>query len=271
MTLFQAIVLGIVQGITEFLPISSSGHLVLVPHVLHWQIPARQAFVFDVLVQMGTLVAVMAYFWDDLWGIVVHFVTALRHRRPLETAEARLGWYLLLATVPAVVGGLWFKDTVEAAFASPRAVGYFLWATAALLIVAEVLGKRRRDLRALTWWDALVIGLFQVLALFPGVSRSGSTISGGMLRHFDRRSAARFSFLMSVPVMLGAGAVALKELLSLPAVGQVWLPVLVGFLTALVSGYLAIKWLLAYLGRHSLWVFASYCLLLGAGIVWLSA
>jgi undecaprenyl-diphosphatase len=123
MTLFQAFVLGIVQGLTEFLPISSSGHLVLVPHLLGWHFPKDVAFVFDVLVQMGTLVAVIVYFWDDLWGIAVGFLEALGRRRPLETPEARLGWYLILATLPAVVGGLWLKDSIEAAFSSPKAVG----------------------------------------------------------------------------------------------------------------------------------------------------
>ncbi len=268
MSLFQALILGIVQGITEFLPISSSGHLVLVPHLLGWQIPADQAFIFDVLVQMGTLVAVIAYFWDDLWHIVRGFLTALKHRRPLENAEARLGWYLIVATIPAVVAGLLFKDTIEAAFASPKAVGYFLWGTAALLVLGEALGKRTRNLAQLHWADAIIVGLFQVLALFPGVSRSGSTITGGMLRNLDRPTAARFSFLMSVPVMAGAGVIALKDMLSMPAVGQVALPVAVGFLAALVSGYAAIRWLLRYLSHHSLYVFAAYCLVIGALIVW---
>ncbi len=269
MTLLQALILGIVQGITEFLPISSSGHLVLVPHLLGWEIPADQAFVFDVLVQMGTLVAVIAYFWDDLWGIARGFLTALAHRRPLESAEARLGWYLIVATLPAVVAGLLFKDAVEAAFASPKAVGYFLWGTAALLLLGEAVGKRTRNLAQLHWADALIVGLFQVLALFPGVSRSGSTITGGMVRHFDRPTAARFSFLMSVPVMAGAGVVALKDMLAMPAVGHVALPVAVGFLAALVSGYAAIRWLLRYLGSHNLLGFALYCVLVGGLILWL--
>ncbi len=268
MTALQALILGIVQGITEFLPISSSGHLVLVPHLLGWHIPADQAFIFDVLVQMGTLVAVIAYFWDDLWSITIGFLKALADRRPLETAEARLGWYLIIATVPAVIGGLWFKDSVEAAFSSPRAVGWFLWGTAALLVIGEYFGKRKRNLAHLNWVDALVVGLFQVLALFPGVSRSGSTISGGMVRNLDRPTAARFSFLMSVPVMLGAGAVALKDMLAMPAVGDVAAPVAIGFLAALVSGYAAIRWLLAYLGRHSFYAFAAYCLAVGALILW---
>ena len=267
MTLFQAFVLGIVQGLTEFLPISSSGHLVLVPHLLGWHFPKDVAFVFDVLVQMGTLLAVIVYFWDDLWGITVGFLEALARRRPLETAEARLGWYLILATLPAVAGGLWLKDSVEAAFSSPRAVGFFLWGTAALLVLGELIGRRRRNLAQLNWGDALVVGLFQVLALFPGVSRSGSTISGGMVRHLDRPTAARFSFLMSVPVMLGAGVVALKDLLTMPALGAAWLPVLVGFLTAAAVGYLAIRWLLRYLGSHSLYVFAVYCVLVGVLIL----
>jgi len=264
MSPFQAIVLGIVQGITEFLPISSSGHLVIVPQLFGWHFAKPVAFVFDVLVQMGTLAAVIIYFWDDLWQITIEFVRALLHRRPCESKGACLGWYLILATIPAVIGGLWLKDSVETAFSSPRAVGYFLFVTAALLVLGELVGRRTRNLSQLNWVDALVVGLFQVLALFPGVSRSGSTISGGMLRSLKRSTAARFSFLMSVPVMLGAGAVALKDLATTPALHQAWMPVLIGFLVALGTGYAAIRWLLQYLSHHSLYVFAAYCAVLGA-------
>ena len=263
MTPFQAFILGIVQGITEFLPISSSGHLVLVPHLLGWHFPKDLAFVFDVLVQMGTLAAVILYFWSDLWRIATGWLQGLSRREPFDTAEARLGWYLILATLPTVIGGLLFKDAVEAAFASPRAVGYFLFGTAALLAVGERLGRRTRNLAQLNGVDALIIGLFQVLALFPGVSRSGSTMSGGLLRGLDRPTAARFSFLMSVPVMLGAGAMGVKDLLELPTLSAAWMPVAVGFVSAALVGYLSIRWLLHYLGKHSFYAFALYCAAVG--------
>jgi len=265
MTPFQSLILGIVQGLTEFLPISSSGHLVLVPHFLGWHLETDYTFAFDVLVQLGTLVAVIVYFWDDLWRIAWGWLAALARREPWTTPEARLGWYLILATLPAVVGGLLLADRVEAAFTSPRAVGGFLLLTAALLLAADRLGRLARPFNALNGWDALVMGLFQVLALFPGVSRSGSTIAGGLFRGLDRPAAARVSFLMSVPVMLGAGALTLADLLRHPQVAQAaWLPLTVGFLSAAVSGYLAIRWLLRYLMRHDLRVFVVYCVLIGA-------
>ncbi len=264
MTPIQALVLGLVQGLTEFLPISSSGHLVLVPHLLGWRLNSDAAFAFDVLVQMGTMLAVVAYFWADLWHIAEGWLCALARRAPWSTPEARLGWYLILATLPAVVGGLLLNGQVEAAFSSARAVGGFLLFTAALLFAADALGRRQRNLDALDAWDALVMGLFQVLALFPGVSRSGSTIAGGLFRGLDRPTAARFSFLMSVPVMLGAGALTLADLLRHPQTAQATaLPLVLGFAAAAVSGYLAIRWLLRYLMHHSLRAFAVYCALIG--------
>ena len=271
MSLFQAFILGIVQGLTEFLPISSSGHLVLVPHLLDWRLDQRYVFAFDVLVQLGTLLAVIAYFWDDLWHIAQEWLLALSRRRPFATAEARLGWYLILATIPAVVGGLTLNHKVEAAFSNPHAVGGFLLLTALLLFVADRVGKQQRTWAQFDAWDALVMGLFQVLALFPGVSRSGSTIAGGMYRHLDRPTAARFSFLMSVPVMLGAGAFALMDLFQQPqSLSAALGPLLVGFATAAVSGYLAIRWLLRCLVNHNLSVCAVYCTLVGlAALVWL--
>ncbi len=263
MALWQAFVLGLVQGLTEFLPISSSGHLVLVPHLLGWHITQPAGFIFDVLVQLGTLLAVLAYFRDDLLAVAQGWWRGLRQRRVWATPESRLGWYLILATLPAGVAGLLFKDLVESAFAAPRAVGGFLLGTAILLLLAEQTGRRQRPLESLTAADALFIGSAQVLALFPGISRSGATIAAGMARHLKRPAAARFSFLMAVPIMLGAGAVAVRDLLQVPHVGQ-WLPPLaVGFFTSAVSGYLAIRWLLGYLIRHGLLPFALYCAVAG--------
>lgn len=263
MTLLQTIILGIIQGLTEFLPISSSGHLVTLPHLLGWNLPAQDAFIFDVLVQVATLLAVIAYFWSDLWRIAQAFVCDIFRRTPFAEAGTRMGWHLILATIPAGAVGLLIKDQVEAAFASPRAAAAFLLVTAALLVIAERIGKRSRDLQTFTWLDALAMGAAQILAIFPGVSRSGSTIVGGMLRDLDRPSAARFSFLMSVPVMLAAGALALKDLLALPHLTQVLPPFLAGFAAAALVGYVSIRWLLGYLTHHSLYVFAAYCTALG--------
>jgi undecaprenyl-diphosphatase len=263
MTLTQAIILGIVQGLTEFIPVSSSGHLVLTPYFLGWELDAKEKFIFDVLVQWGTLFAVFAYFRHDLVAITRAFLKGLVQGQPLGTADSRLGWYLILATIPASVVGLLGKDYVEQAFASAKMTGFFLLITAVLLIIAEKVGQRKRSVEQLTWKDSLWIGCSQILALLPGVSRSGSTIAGGMTRHLDRPAAARFSFLMSVPVMLGAGLLTIKDLLQLPELSTFLAPLVVGFFTALISGYLAIRWLIAYLSKHSLYLFAGYCTVLG--------
>ena len=259
MTLLQAFILGIVQGLTEFLPISSSGHLVLVPFLFGWQLNPEQVFPFDTLVQMGTLVAVIIYFWKDLVSIVQAVFKGLADRNPFGTQDARLGWLLVLATIPAGVAGLLLQDVIEAAFHSARATALFLLVTAGLLLLAEWLGKRNRKMSEMTWKDALWIGAAQMLALFPGVSRSGSTMAGGMTRDLKRSDAARFSFLMSVPVMLAAGGYSVYKLLKMPGLGD-FLPVMaIGFLTAGVVGYLSIRWLLGYLQNHSLKGFAIYC------------
>jgi undecaprenyl-diphosphatase len=268
MTIFQAFILGIVQGITEFLPISSSGHLVLTPFLLNWQIPEEQVFVFDVLVQIGTLVAVIAFFWADLWAILTAFLSSFWKREAYQQQDVRMGLYLIVATIPAVVLGLLLKDTVEAAFSSPTFTVLALVFTAVLMIAAELFSKRTmQDLTGIGWLDALVIGLFQALALFPGVSRSGSTISGGLFRSLDRPAAARFSFLLSVPVMLGAGGLAVLDLLDVPNLGSFILPMAVGFVTAAVVGYLSIRWLLSYLTKNPLTHFSIYLILLSTLIL----
>ena len=263
MTIFQAILLGIVQGLTEFLPVSSSGHLVLIPYFLGWTFPSDQVFPFNVLVQLGTLLAVIVYFRKDLWRIIKAVVLGLVHRQPLKDFDARLGWLLILATLPAVVIGLLIKHLVEAAFQSPLWVAGFLLVTAVFLVIAEIVGKRTRTLKKVDWKDALWVGGWQVVSLFPGVSRSGATITGGMTRNLDRPSAARFSFLMSVPVMIGAGLVSVLDLVKVQHLSQFLLPLVIGFLLAAVVGFFSIRWLMKLISRHSFLPFAIYCTLLG--------
>lgn len=263
MTIFQSILLGIVQGLTEFLPISSSGHLVIVPYLLHWKIPAHDAFIFDVLVQVATLIAVFAYFWNDLVIIGRALLESIWRRKPFDNHQSRLGWYILLATIPAGLIGLALKDSIERAFASPTITAIFLLVTAGLLLIAEFIGKRNRKLEQLTWIDTIWIGFFQALAIFPGVSRSGSTITGGMTRNLERAPSARFSFLISVPVMLAAGVAAMIDLFQVPHMTNLLPTYIPGFIAAAFTGYLAIRWLLAYLINHPLYVFSIYCALLG--------
>ncbi len=259
MSILQALILGVIQGITEFLPVSSSAHLVIAPYLFGWKIPQEQIFPFDVLVQLGTLLAVIVYFRRDLWEIIRAVIVGIKDRRPFADSQARLGWYILLATVPAGIFGLLVKNMVEQAFNSPRATAFFLFGTALLLILAEVFGRRSRGLDSLTWKDALLIGLAQAVSVFPGISRSGSTIAGGMLRNLERPPAARFSFLIMIPVMLAAGFLSLLDLLKVPNLSSFLPSVATGFITAAVVGYMAIHWLLRFLGKRPLYIFAIYC------------
>ncbi|MBN1231697.1 MAG: undecaprenyl-diphosphatase UppP [Anaerolineales bacterium] len=264
MSLLQAAILGLVQGLTEFLPISSSGHLVIVPALLGWNIPEEQVFVFDVLVQLGTLVAVIVYFWKDLFDILSNFIKGLVQREPFATQEARIGWYLILATIPAGLGGLMIKDIIEESFSKTIYTGIALILTALVLIAAESIGKQTVSMENITWKESLVMGFFQLFAVFPGISRSGSTITGGMISGLKRSASARFSFLMSVPVMLAAGLLAVLDLFQVPDLNLFILPLLIGFVVSAIVGYLSIRWLLAYLVNHQLWVFSIYLFIVGS-------
>ena len=259
MNIFQSIILGIVQGITEFLPISSSAHLVIVPYLFKWEIPSEEAFVFNILIQVASLVGVFAFFWRDIYHILRAMLSGIIEKKPFAESDAKLGWYLILATIPAGVIGLLLKDQVEAAFDSPTITAFFLLITAALLVVAEKVGKRNRSLNELDWKDSLTIGFFQAIAIFPGISRSGSTITGGMIRNLERPPAARFAFLMSIPIMLAAGLLGVKDLLEVPNVTSLMVVFIPGFIASAVVSFLAIGWLLRFLNKYPLYVFAIYC------------
>ncbi len=266
MTVLQAILLGLLQGATEFLPISSSGHLVLVPWLLQWPVPD---LAFDTLVHWGTAVAVIGYFWRDWLALIRGAWRGIR-ARSLHDPHARLLLLLILATVPGALAGALLEDFFEGMFARPAAAAGFLLLTAAILTLAEA-GWREsarakhspRPLPALSWADALAIGAAQALAILPGVSRSGATIATGLGRGLDRDAAARFSFLLSTPIILGAGAMQMLRLAwSGELAGEA--PILfIGFLTALLSGAASIHFLLRYIRRRPLYPFALYCVLMG--------
>ena len=264
MTLFQSLILGVIQGISEFIPISSSGHLVLAPYIFSWEISQNEAFIFDILVQVATLFAVIVYFWKDLLNIIKAFLFGIKNKTPFQDQQSLLGWYLILATIPAGLMAILFKDTFEQAFSDPKSSAFFLLITSLLLILGELIGKRSRTLENINFFDVLVIGLFQVLALLPGISRSGSTITGGLLRGLDRKSSARFSFLMAVPVMLAAGLLATIDLFQYPGLSSQIPVYIAGFIAAALVGYLAIRWFIEYLSSQSLYLFAGYCALLGS-------
>ena len=265
MSLLQAFILGIIQGLTEFIPVSSTAHLLIGQKVLG--LPANDAmFSFLVLVQIGTIISLFVYFWKDLISILVDTLKNLGGLRdfPSLPDNAKMGWYIMIATVPALLAGYLLKDAVEALFRLPLLEAAIrLFSAAVLLSLAEWLTQKDRQLDSMSWLDALVVGLFQIIAVFPGASRSGSTISGGMFRGFDRPSAARFAFLMSVPVMLAAGVYEMLDVIHMPGLAE-FLPALaVGFITAAIVGWLAVRWLLSFLGKHSLYAFSIYCAVVG--------
>jgi len=267
MTIIQAIILGIIQGLTEFVPISSSAHLVIAQSFFGWKIPGQAAFIFDVIIHLGTLIAVVIYFRNELSKIIHKVVLGIIHRRPFENDWSRLGWIIILATIPAVIVGFLFRSQVQEAFSQPLYAGIFLSLTAIFLFLAEIIGHRNRHLLEVTWKDGLIIGLFQVVSLLPGISRSGAAITGGMTRDLNRQSAARFSFLLSIPAIIGASGLSIIDLLRSPN-HSIQIPALLtGFIVSAIVGYISIRWLLSFLGKHRLYIFAIYCLGLSITII----
>lgn len=258
----QSIILGIVQGLAEFLPISSSGHLVLVPWAFGW---ANPGLLFDTLAHWGTLVAVLVYFRSDLWALLRAWVESLR-RRKVDSSEARIAWLILIATVPGAIIGYLFESTFESLFASPASAGLFLIVTGAVLVASDVAHRRIRRIQQPRLSDAILIGFAQAAAIAPGLSRSGLTIAAGVFRGLTREAAARFSFLLSVPIILGAGLAQVVKALEATG-GTPWFALALGFVSAAVSGYLAIHFLLRFVQRHRLWPFAAYCWLLAAAVL----
>lgn len=269
MTVFESIVLGIVQGLTEFLPISSTAHLRVVPALLGWKDPGAA---WTAVVQLGTILAVLIYFRADLVKIAAASLRGLSSRQPLATHEGRLGIGIVLGTVPIVALGLAFKSAIEHELRSLWVVSSALISVAFVMAWAERRAKRAGEGRTEpTIGDALVIGLAQACALVPGVSRSGSTISAGLLRGLDRAEAARFSFLLSIPAITGAGLKELHELSRSGLGGAERTPLVVGTVVSFVVGYAAIAGLMAFLRSHSTWSFIVYRVLLGALLVALLA
>ena len=273
MSMLQAVILGLLQGATEFIPISSSGHLTLVPWLLHWEFEPVLKNAFDVMAHWGTLVAIAAVFWRDLWHLALGGLRSLGGlrkggvqgvlSRAAEDEQGRLAWLIVIGSVPAAVLGLLLEDFFEMLFSAPRTVSLLLVVTAGLLAFSEWRGKKGRGLSSLGWLDALWIGLGQAMAIAPGISRSGATIASGLLRGVKRDAAARFSFLLSTPVILGAGVWQLKDLFGSGGWTAHFMPMVVGFLVSAVVGYVCIRFLLGYLRRGRLYPFAIYCAIAG--------
>jgi undecaprenyl-diphosphatase len=255
-SIWRVIFLGVLQGFTEFLPVSSSGHLVIMPYLFGWE---DTGLALNVMLHLGTLAAIVAYFFGDLWRLVLAALQSLQ-RRTLVDPYARLAWMLAIATLPGALIGFFLEDFFEQLFGMPVAAAGFLFGTSLLLVLSEYLGSRQRPMTTLAWGEAIVIGFAQALAILPGLSRSGTTISAGLMLGLRREDATRFSFLLAVPIVLGSG---LYQVVKLVAGGTGALttsvPVLlVGMVAAGLSGYVAIAGLLAYVRRHSLIPFAIY-------------
>lgn len=259
MNVLQALILGIVQGLTEFLPVSSTGHLVLVPYILGWDAPSTT---FDLMLHAGTLVAVLAYFWRDILDIILAFG---RHNEA-AMVKRRVGLFLLIGTVPAAVIGGALESKFEEFFGEPGWVAFFMIITGVLLVASHVVSGKRaltgRNVAQMKLSDALAIGFAQAVAILPGISRSGSTISTGLFLGMKRETAAHYSFLLSIPIIAGATVWKLRHGFG-DGTGTGVATMVTGFIFAALSGFFAIKFLLGYVRQHSLVIFAIYCWVVG--------
>ena len=248
MTIIQSIILGIIQGIAEFLPISSSAHLVFIPWILNW--PAHTV-AFDVALHIGTLFALLLFFWKEWRGII----------------KSPLLWLLILGSIPGAIAGFLGEKYFEEALRGPLTIAIFMIGLALLLWAAEIIGQKRRELSSVNWLDAMIIGIAQSLALMPGVSRAGITMTTGLFVGLKREAAAKFSFLLSTPIILGAGAYKGYGLLKHGLPVDERAPFLIGLITAAVVGFFAIKYLLRYLQNNSFYLFVWYRIIVGVGLI----
>jgi len=255
----QALVMGLVQGLTEFIPVSSSGHLVLVPWLFGWTDPFINSVAFTVILHMGTLVALLAFFWRDWVELIPAGLAAIRDRDLKGDPHRRMAFLLVVATIPAVIVGPIFESKLEDLVREPARIALMLCVGAAIVWLADRWGSKRRDETTLSFRESFAIGVAQVIALVPGISRSGISISAGLFLGLDREAAARFSFLMATPVIAGAGVWEARKFLTGEAGPNPELNViLIGFVAALVSGFLAIRFMLDFLRRQPLTAFVVY-------------
>ena len=263
MTLFQAIVLGIIQGLSEFLPISSSAHLALTPWLFGWKDPGLDV---DVALHFGTLIALVWFFWQEWLTLARAFGTMLRRRRIETESERRLLW-VVIATIPGALAGYLLQDYAKTVFRSPALIGTMLIVMGVILWAVDRAYLQDRGIEAMRWTDAVAIGLAQMFAIIPGVSRSGSTITAGRALRFSREAAAVFSFLMSLPIITAAVLFEGRHAIT----NGVSAPLIAGVVASAISGWLAISVLLKYVARHSYGVFAAYRFVVGALVLAIAA
>jgi undecaprenyl-diphosphatase len=267
-SLFEAIVLGLVQGLTEFLPISSSAHQRIVSSFFGWEDPGAA---FTAVTQLGTESAVLIYFRHEIWAIATTWLRSLRDPRLRSDPNARLGWYLIVATIPIGILGLTFEHQIETGARNLWLIGTVLIVFALVLGFADRVGRHERTIEQLSPRDGIAIGLAQSLALIPGVSRSGATMSAGLLLGLQRPAAAKFGFLLAIPAVVASGLFELRDAVGGEDGNESFVPVAVATVIAFVVGYAAIAWLLRYLAHHSVRVFVIYRVLLGSLVLALVA
>ena len=263
MSTLEAIVLGLVQGLTEFLPISSTGHILYVPALAGWPDPGAA---FSAVIQLGTMAAVLVYFRADLWRMALAFLKSFTGDRPLwksEDSDGRIGWYIVLGTIPIAIVGIVFKDQIENNVRTLSLVAIVMILFSFVLMAADLKGAQDRDVKELTLKDGIIIGLFQALALIPGVSRSGSTISGGLFLGLNRESATRYSFLLSVPAVVLSGLFELRHIGDSTGASVGIGPTAIATVLAFISGYFAIAFLLRFVRTHNFSVFVVYRVAVG--------
>ncbi len=262
MNVFRAVVLGIIQGGTEFLPVSSSGNLVIYPAMFHWGAPTLS---FVMALHMGTFFAVLLYYIKDVWRLILAFFNTFKKERTEEqNFYVHLFWMLFIALLPAGIVGVLFANKIANVFSEPHTVCIFFFITAALLILASVNWRKKWDtLENVSLKHALSVGFLQIIALFPGISRSGSTIVGGIFSGMNQKDAARFSFLLSIPTIGGAGLFEIKDALNASVSGISHTPLFFGFLASFIVGFLSIGFFFKVIKRTKFYVFAIYCIALG--------
>jgi len=278
--LIQALILGIVQGLTEYLPVSSSAHLIIFPWLFGWNDPILTSLTFDVALHLGTLVAVIWFFAKDLIILLKALITSINEHKIGQDNNRKIAWYLLIATIPGAIAGMFGESKIEKLFHQENlsiqpsaiiALALIIGLMGLLLLIADRVAKHHKNLRGLNIKESIIIGFSQALAIFPGVSRSGATITTGLWLGLKRSEAAKFSFLLGAPIIAGAGLKSILEIIKLFKQGQlnnnelILFPI--GFLTATFSGYLCIKYLMKYLENNSLKIFVYYRLLLAIFLI----
>jgi undecaprenyl-diphosphatase len=267
-SIWEAIVLGIVEGLTEFLPVSSTGHLTITEKVLGMPIDDHSITAFTAVIQVGAIAAVVVYFWHDITRIAAAWVRGIFRPEHRGELDHRMGWYVIVGSLPIVIIGFLARDLISGPLRSLWWVAGALIGWSAVMVLAERLGSQQRPLARITFTDALVMGLVQSFALIPGISRSGATISAGLLRGLDRVAATRIAFLLGIPALVGAGVYELKDALN-GGVGLV--PTLVGTVMSFVVAYASVAWLMRFVQKHTIEVFAVYRVVLGVLLIVLLA